>query len=258
MSRDVEVELGSLTRTIRDGARWESEACFPGTQVWADEIERILSFLQSQGVLSEFIPRFRGDTRQRDAAFAEARVGFFFHRNHFKILTWSPKETNCPGDLEIQWRDTSPIFIEVKGPTWQAELTPEERLAGRKSQPRIVDGQVRSVNPSVEIRGAVLKALPKLSSTRANLVAIVDDLFLSPLDHPSAIFTGEIDAYLATAECGRVSGVFLFKAVSWAGFVEYRKHFIPNRSAVRPLPGSVLQGLLRGNSDPVGPWWART
>jgi hypothetical protein len=38
------VQLGTLTSTIRDKARWSTEDQFPSDQVWADEVERILSF----------------------------------------------------------------------------------------------------------------------------------------------------------------------------------------------------------------------
>jgi hypothetical protein len=38
------VQLGTLTSTIRDKARWSTEDQFPSDHVWADEVERILSF----------------------------------------------------------------------------------------------------------------------------------------------------------------------------------------------------------------------
>ena len=156
-------------------------------------------------MLTKFLPRFREYPRERDAALGEARLAFFFHRNNFRIVSWFPPGRGShEGDLEIQWTDTEPIFVEVKGPTWEGELSAEERDTGRKVQPKYIDGQARSVRPSVEVRNALRKALPKLSQERANLVAIVDDLFLSPLDHYHAAFVADVDAELAASEC-RVS-----------------------------------------------------
>jgi hypothetical protein len=46
------VRLSTLTSTIRDKAVWSAEDQFPSDQVWADEVERILSFTQVQGQLN--------------------------------------------------------------------------------------------------------------------------------------------------------------------------------------------------------------
>ncbi len=109
------IKLGPFTTTVLDRAVWREESVFPAFQEWADETERILSFLESQGVLGRFMSRLTA--REREGAFAEARAAFYFHRNGFRVVRWDPEAVaGRPGDLELQWRDTPPIFVEVKGP----------------------------------------------------------------------------------------------------------------------------------------------
>jgi hypothetical protein len=43
------VRLGPLTSTIRNGAIWATQDQFPSDQIWADDVEQILSFAQVQG-----------------------------------------------------------------------------------------------------------------------------------------------------------------------------------------------------------------
>ena len=80
------------------------------------------------------------------------RVAFFFHRIGFQILQWEPEAVKGrPGDLEIRWRDTEPIFVEVKGPGWKGELTADEIKVGRSDRPKHVDGEGRAVGPIREL-----------------------------------------------------------------------------------------------------------
>ena len=79
------VNVGPLTRTVLDGAVWRDESEFPASQDWADEVERVLSFLESEGKFGTFLPRLQTRETQRDGALAEARAAFFFRRNGFDI-----------------------------------------------------------------------------------------------------------------------------------------------------------------------------
>ena len=145
-----EINLGSLTQTVLDGAVWRNESEFPAFQTWADEVERVFSFLVAQNVFERFLPRLRA--RERDGALAEARAGFFFHRNRFHILDWEPIAVpNRPGDIEIQWQDGEPLFIEVKGPGWEGELSPEEIRSGRQHLPKYVNAEGRAVGPTERV-----------------------------------------------------------------------------------------------------------
>lgn len=91
----------------------------------------------------------------RNAAFAEALAGFYFHRNGFRVLRWESEEVSgVPGDLEVAWRDTDPIFAEVKCPRWEGELTEEERTA-RKQRPKYINAEYRRSSASPQHSPAI-------------------------------------------------------------------------------------------------------
>ena len=254
-----DVNLGSLTRTMLDRAAWRMASVFPATQNWADEVERILCFLDVQGVLDSFLPRLCARENERDGAMAEARTGFFLARNGFRILRWEPEEVrNRPGDLDIQWRDSEPIFVEVKGPGWEGELSQDALEAGRQHLPKYINAEARAIDPSERVAFAVQKALPKLAATRVNLVVVVDDLFMSPTEIPKSILNGRLERVLADPQYRVVAGIFMLNPVSYGGDVEYRTHFVPNANAERRLPEAVNKGFLADNRNPHGPRWART
>ena len=255
-----DVQLGSLTRSMLDGASWRGPSVFPASQNWADEVERVLCFLTTQGKFGHFLPSLRGRESQRDGALAEARTGFFFHRNEFKILAWEPEEVaGRPGDLDIRWRDTEPIFVEVKGPGWEGELSPEERAAGRKHLPKYINAEARAIDPIGPVIYAVGKALPKFSERRINMVVVVDDLFFSPTEVPKNLLVGRLERALTDPQYASVAGIFLLNPVSYSGedAVEYYDYFIPNSNATRKLPDAVHAGFLVANLNPHGPRWSR-
>jgi len=253
-----EVTLGPLTRTVLDKAEWRGSSQYPASQVWADEAEQIFAFLEAQGVFDRFLPRLCAREREKTAAMAEARAGFFFHRNGFRILRWEPEEIkDRPGDLDVQWRDGEPIFVEVKAPDWEGELTERERRDGRKDLPKYINADGRAIAPQERVVYAIGKAIPKFAEHRANLVVVVDDLFLSPVEMSKEYLTAVVADHLADPERRLVGGVFLLNPVSYGQFVEYRKYFVPNVGASHPLPEPVKEGLAAGNNDPQGPRWLR-
>jgi hypothetical protein len=252
MSPPDDVRLGPLTRAVLNCAVSREESSFPASQVWADEVERVLSFLQVQSVFKVFLPRLR--SREWEGALAEARAGFFLHRNGFRILGWEPVAVpNHPGDIEVQWRDTEPIFVEVKGPGWEGELSVEEIRAGRKRLPRYINAEARVIDPTQRVLYTIGKALPKLAQHRANLVVVVDHWFVSPVELPRDRLVGRIVRGLADPAMCTVAGVLLLNPVDHSGFVEYRKCYVPNNLAGHPLPEPVHLGFITGNSDPQGP-----
>ena len=252
------VKLGPLTRAILDKAEWRESSKYPAFQEWADEAERLFAFLQAQGIFERFLPRLCAREREKTAAMAEARAGFFFHRNGFRILRWEPEEvTGRPGDLDIQWRNSEAIFVEVKAPDWEGELTERERRDGRKDLPKYINAEVRAIAPQERVLYAIAKATPKLAEHRANLVVVVDDLFVSPVEMLKDHLSAAVANHLADPERCLVGGVLLINPVSFGQYVEYRKYFMPNVSAKHPLPKVVTEGLTAGNNDPQGPRWLR-
>lgn len=251
-----EVKLGPLTSTVLDGAVWREMSQFPASQVWADEVERILCFLQARDVFDHFLPRLRA--REREGALAEGRAAFFFHRHGFQILRWEPEAVpNHPGDIEIRWQQGEPVFVEVKAPGWEGELTAEEISDDRTRLPKYINAEARAIDPTERVLYSVRKALPKLAQDRANLVVAVDDLFVSPVELPKTYLSAVLAHSLESTEFARVGGVLLLNPVSHGDFVEYRKYFVPSAAAEHALPDNIRAELIAGNSDRQRPWRLR-
>lgn len=241
------INLGPRTRAILSDAVWSEKSFFPGHQSWADEFEKILAFLEAQGQFERFYSRLRA--KERDGALAEARAGFYFHRNGFKILKWEPEAVpRVPGDIEIAWRNTEAIFLEVKNPGWEGELSEEEINTGRTKLPkRIKGGEGRSFGPPERVLYAMYKALPKFNATRINLIVVDDDLFVSPVEYPIDILTARIANEIIKPEYANVSGVFLLNPKSYGAEVEYRTFFVTGKG--KPLPGLVEGAFLEENKS---------
>ena len=107
MTFNSEIKLGPLTRAMCDSPSWKGQDDFPSSQLWADELEKVLSFLQVHAQFECYLPVLKGKLTQRDGALAEARVAFFFHRNGFLILSWEPKgASDNLGEFEISFIST--------------------------------------------------------------------------------------------------------------------------------------------------------
>jgi hypothetical protein len=86
------VHRGPLTELLLKDARWYNLDSFPAWQVWANDVEEVLTFLQAEGRLDVFLKDIKNlETPQhRDARLAEARGAFHFARNGFRIIQWEP------------------------------------------------------------------------------------------------------------------------------------------------------------------------
>lgn len=241
------IEIGPLTQALLDASVWSRDSLFPYWQARADDAEAVLSFLLDQGVLESFRRRFAA--RESEGAWAEARAGLFLWRNGFRILQWEPRAVpERPGDIDVQYGDTEPVFVEVKGPGWQGELSDEERSRGRKEQSKFEGIEARSVGPSASACYAIDKAIPKFSSHRCNLVVIVDDLYISPVELPEGWLEHDVTEHLVKTPRGSSVGGALFVWVTQSGGpVEYRHRFVRHSAANRPLPASVVERLAAGN-----------
>ena len=235
------VKLGPKTRKILEGSVLYDKDEFPAHQAWADETESILSFLEEQKQYDRFLPRLRA--KERAAAIAEARTGYYFNQNGFRILQWEPEVVpGNPGDLEIAHQDSDSVFLEVKYPGWGGELTDEEIQSGRAKLPKYINAEARSINPVERVLYSVGKALPKFESGRANVVVAVDDLFVSPLESPSVFVSGRLARELLNPLYASVSGVFLLNSVLFDSEVKYRAGFVPGSG--RELPPDVITKFL--------------
>jgi hypothetical protein len=212
MAMNDQVRLGPLTEIIFNGASWRGADAFPSNQIWADEVERVLSFLQAQGQFENYLPMLRGKLTQRDGALAEARVAFFFHKNGFKITSWRPLgASSYLGEFEIQWNSLPCIFVEVKGPRSEGELSEEELNGPRRHQPRYLDGEARWVDSIGKIVAAAEKALPKFLPDRPNLLVVVGYLlFVSPRELPQKIVEPKITNMLSDRRFSNLGGIIIF------------------------------------------------
>ena len=185
------VKLGVLTSTIMDRAEWRGEDEFPSSQLWSDEVERVLSFAHSQEQFGRYLPDLRGRRSQRDSALAELRVAFYFHRNQFRVTTWKPKGANRnEGEFRVCGPSGINVFVEVKSPGWEGELSDAERNAGRTRKPKYLHAEGRAIAPWERIQFSVKKAYKKFSSDSPNLLVIADDLFVS-LQHGTELHVGQ-------------------------------------------------------------------
>ena len=75
------IKLGPLTAAVLDRAVWREKSVFPAHQEWADEAERVLSFLESHGVLETLMSRLTA--REWEGAFAEPERRFSFTAKDF-------------------------------------------------------------------------------------------------------------------------------------------------------------------------------
>lgn len=210
------VRLGPLLSTVVDRAAWVGKDGFPAWQFFADEIERVLSFAEARGVFEMYLPELTGRTpSQRDSALAELRVAYFLERNGFTVSEWRP--VGLPpkkGEFVVRCPSGAEVFVEVKSPGWEGELTQEQRLSGRLSEPKYINGEVRYADNSQAIGFAVDKAYPKFPPSRHNLLVVADDLFLSMEYYPSMWARRGLydspDGKFATSAFERLGGVGLF------------------------------------------------
>jgi hypothetical protein len=177
----LEIRLGPLFRTVADGAVWRNdpaEEWFPSRQSIADELEKYFAFAVAQNQFDRFLRRLRARRSERDAAISELAVAFMFERDGFRVLEWEPVGAgSTTGEYRIAAGEGQSIFVEVKGPGWEGELSPEERDV-RKVLPKYIHLQGRMVDCVTPLRQACDKAFPKFQGSEPSLLVIDDDLFL--------------------------------------------------------------------------------
>jgi hypothetical protein len=258
MASPPEVKLGPLTSQIAADARWLPQDEFPSRQNWADDVERLLEFLVTQGQFDALLPRLRDmNAEHRDATLAEIRVAKCLVDSGFEIIEWEPTTVpGRPGDLSVRLAaedGAPPIFVEVKAPGWAGELTKRmgtlpkaerTKIIERVKRKKYINTEARFVDPASAVTDVIMRnAVPKLAPDRPNLVAVVDDLFLSPLESPVGV--SRISEALVDQRLQTVGGVFLFRIDSFSGNLISRAAFIPNTGclAACEIPDAAARRL---------------
>lgn len=250
MSFPSKETLGPLLRSMCNGASWWNKDDFPSNQIWADEIEKVLSHLDEHNQFQRYLPNLRGKLSQRNGALAEARVAFFFCRNGFSIISWEPHgNSNSLGEFEIQWDSTAPIFVEVKGPTWEGELNETERNSDRKNVGKYKHAETRTLDSIGKILEAISKAKnqKKFAVSRPNLLVVYSaHMFVSPLELNPQIVVPKVTAVLN--DFPTLGGVLVFNAICRNTTIDYQTLFIENKAdnCSSKLPIEVVDRLRRG------------
>lgn len=225
-----EVILGQLAHYMCSGASWWGQDGFPSNQKWADELERVLSHLEAHGQLQRYLPNLRGKLTQRNGALAEARVSFFLCCNGFRITSWEPQGvSNSLGEFEIQFKSSPKIFVEVKGPTWEGELSKSEYTGRRKQDGKYVHAEARTLGTIQKVIEAIAKSRKqnKFAVGRPNLLVVYTSyLFVSPLELSPKIVVPKVRA--ALNELPELGAVLIFDATCRESTIEYDVLFIEN------------------------------
>jgi len=200
----ADVCLGPLTQRLLSGSKWQGNDQFPARQVWADEVESVLGFLDRENRLADFLAVIKGARNQqhRDACLAEARGSYFLNQNGFRIVEWEPQGAGTTkGEALVSYPGSPDIFVEVKQPSWRGEFLPQttadrKRMSDVETAQRYQRMKQEKFLPGVLEAGAVgshhfamsvvrRNALPKFTNQRPNLAIVVDDCKVTVVGIPS-------------------------------------------------------------------------
>jgi hypothetical protein len=257
--------LGPLTQRLLSGPKWQGADQFPARQVWADDIESVLAFLDRENRLPAFLA-MNQKTRtpqHRDASLAEARGSYFLNQNGFRILQWEPQgEGTTKGEVLVSYPGSPEIFVEVKQPSWHGEFLPlataeRKRLSPAETAQRYQRMKQGKFLPGVLEGGAVgshhfamsvirRNALPKFTDQRPNLAIVADDCKVTVVGIPSLSEYVQQE-FLQPAHdpedpddrwtYERLGGVLFLQPESTGTTVEYKVDFVVNPSV---LPSCAL------------------
>lgn len=229
---------GTLLRNLASEAKWVREGDYQLADCYASEIEDTLRFLDGAGQFGRFLPRLTDDLRAFNAALAEVRAARVFDELGFRITNWEPPSpTGNPGDLEVTWPPSTAIFVEVKGPDWQSELSPSELRGERKGRGKWVDLEGRSVSPTDSAFDVIRRnALKKFTGLRPNLVVIVDDLFVSPAQ-ARGVIDEKVVEFFREPDVAVLGGILFITLDYVNGQIRYFVNFYENS---QPLPTCQL------------------
>jgi len=201
--------LGSFASRLLGNHPWNDG--YPAYPTLVDELERLLLFAQDERRIDQLVARLRGKVAQRDEALNELRVGMHFKSVGYRIVEWEPLGDDLKrGEYSITHDGHDEIFVEVKSPGWEGELSSEEVRAGRTKQPKYQLNERRGGGFSQwpQIRACVNRAYPKFAPSSTNLLVIADDYFMPPDDI-------QIKPLLSCYKSNRISWLTESVELSW-------------------------------------------
>ena len=215
------------------------------------EIEKWLIYIKEKGELDRFKPRLQKmDYRKIKETLAEISSAYLLEKIlNYKVTDWevdTANNSNVEFTIKIDSKD---IYCEVKSPSWQSELSDEEKVGKRKKQGKYKNNEVRFIGHCKNIRYAIKKAYPKFLKDCYNLVIIQDDLIVPILNWPTdtqiniALYenTGQLDKEIgcfAGKDYENVGGI-LFIDINPTNSKKYKIKFFPNENSKMPfiIPG---------------------
>ena len=244
--------FGPIARRLLCPDRWRDD--YPTTPEYAQELDALLEFMDEQGRRSRFIPRLESKAAQRDEALEELRVAYWLHHSGFPIAQWDPPGLNgMVGEYFICTPEQKNVFVEVKSPGWEGQLSDEQRKAGRAKQPKYQNGEGGAVGNWMPLQECIASenAYPKFDPVQPNLLVVSDDLVLNLLEIPKhievALYPSHpgygVTGYFATPAYENLGGVGIFRAFSGGRGVEYEFRIFDNPFALptAKLPDSILK-----------------
>jgi len=138
------------------------------------------------------------------------------------VAEWKPAGNgHFVGEFTVQGFDDPAIFVEIKSPGWEGQLSQDQREAGRMKRGKYQHLEGGADDPWRGIRRSVKKAYPKFRPSQPNLLVIADDRFVplatwgklaaeQALLLASSILDDEV-GYFRTLEFENLGGVGLFK-----------------------------------------------
>lgn len=247
-----------LTERLLRKAKWVGKDSYPAHTEFLVELEGLLGFVQAHNRLDSFWPRLTSARPQeRDDAVQELRVARFLTSNGFPIVQWEPPGNgHFIGEFSVSVLG-NPVFVEVKSPGWEGQLSQAERDAGRAQLQKYQGIEGGADDPWRAVRMSIRKAYPKFHPNQANLLVIADDRFMTlatwgDLPAEQALFIastalGEV-GYFTTRDFENLGGVALFKSESVVGqslsytFLLYAN---PMARAEASLPDAFIAAFAR-------------
>ena len=211
------------------------------------EIEKWLIYIKEKGELDRFKPRLQKmDYRKIKETLAEISSAYILEELlNYKVTDWEVDTLNN-GNVEFTIKfNSKDIYCEVKSPSWQSELSDEEKVGKRKKQGKHINNEVRFIDHCKNIRYAIKKANPKFLKDCYNLVIIQDDLFMPILNWPTptqidiALYedTGQHDkeiGYFAGKDYENVGGILIID-INPTNNKRYKGKFFPNKNSKIPF-----------------------
>jgi hypothetical protein len=247
--------LGPVARKLISPDTWTDG--YPGPEAYIKELDILLRFADEKpGCLKRFVPNIEARDKQRNKTLSELRLAFLLENMDFPITAWDPPGANGKrGEFLLQSPEGISIFVEIKSPGWESELSKEQIAAGRAREPKyggIQGGAVgnwRVVHRSMSADNCY----PKFTDSQPNLLIISDDLML-PLHESLYQVEGalygkkeqfEEDGYFTTNRFENIGGLGIFYPVSTGvrDGLEYRLSIYENPYALpaTKLPSSLLK-----------------